>query len=232
MEKYAATYVRCTRCGAVTVSEPHWLEEAYNQPINDEDAGLLARCARLTTRTAAVIRAEGIGDGRFLDWGGGYGTLTRMMRDRGYAYFHDDPYTQNLFAREFPDEPGTRYDLISAFEVLEHLTYPSAELTAIAERTDRVLVSTALLPAPAPAPEDWWYYGLDHGQHITLHTEDSLRVVARTLGFELTTNGLDIHLFHREPLTLLTRTILSQQLRATRAAVARTIGRLRPGRSG
>ena len=33
-----------------------------------------------------------------------------------------------------------------------------------ARRADAVLVSTDLMPDPAPAPGTWWYYGAEHGQ--------------------------------------------------------------------
>lgn len=222
--RHQATYLRCDACRAVFVHEPTWLEEAYAEAINDEDVGLLARCASMSRRTAAVLRAEGVAGGRFLDWGGGYGTFARMMRDRGFAYFHSDPYCDNLFARDIVDEPGTRYDLVTAFEVLEHLTDPVEELAATLARTDRFLASTFLVADPAPAVEDWWYYGPEHGQHVFLHTEASLRAIGARHGFQVTSNGVNLHLFHREPLRPATRLMFSQ---AARTARVRVLGLLR-----
>lgn len=221
--KYPADYRRCTRCGVVFVADPSWLDEAYAEPINEEDSGLLERCADMSKRTAMILAGERISKGTFLDWGGGYGTFTRMMRDRGFEYFHTDPYCDNLFARGLEDQPGTRYDLITAFEVFEHLGDPYAEIASTAERTDRLLFSTGILPEPAPAVEDWFYFGPEHGQHITLHTVESLRVLGEQLGFRLTTNGFNLHLFHREPLKAPTRLMFSDALRSARRNARRLL---------
>lgn len=230
--KYPARYRRCTSCGAVFVSDPTWLDEAYAEPINEEDSGLLQRCASMSKRTAMILRGEGIKRGRFLDWGGGYGTFTRMMRDRGYEYYHHDAYCENLFARGLEDVPGTRYDLITAFEVFEHLPHPVADLAETAARTDRLLFSTVLVGDPAPAVDDWWYYGLEHGQHITLHTEKSLQSVGEQLGFQLTTNGVNLHLFHRNPLRLPTRLMFSRAGRTARMGLWRALGAKPAAQSG
>ncbi len=37
----------------------------------------------------------------FLDYAGGYGVFTRLMRDIGFDFYWHDPYTQNLFANGF-----------------------------------------------------------------------------------------------------------------------------------
>lgn len=221
--KYPAIYRVCTACGAVFVANPTWLEEAYDEPINEEDSGLLQRCASMSKKAALILAGEGIKRGRFLDWGGGYGTFTRMMRDRGFDYFHDDAYCDNLFARGFEDIPGTRYDLVTAFEVFEHLSDPAADLSSTAARTDRLLFSTTLVDEPPPAVDDWWYYGLEHGQHIMLHTEKSLRVLGEQLGFQLTTNGANLHLFHRHPLRVSTQLMFSKVGRTARVRLKRAL---------
>lgn len=232
--RHRAVMLQCRSCAMIFMAEPDWLEEAYADPIREEDSGLLHRCASMRRRTRLVIGAEGIGAGRFLDWGGGYGVFARMMADAGLDYRHDDPYCQNLFARGLDDEPGTRYDLVTAFEVLEHLVDPVQDLAAIASRTDRILASTSIRPEPAPDPGDWDYYGLEHGQHVMFHTVESLRTLGRELGFELTTNGINLHLFHRTPLRARTRLMFSPAGRRARVAVhsAITGARAAASRSG
>ena len=145
-----------------------------------------------------------------------------MMRDRGYDFFHSDPFTNNLFARGFEDQPGTRYDLITAFEVFEHLGDPYTELAPTAAPPIGVF-STGILPEPAPAVGDWFYFGPEHGQHITLHTIESLRVLGERLGFQLATNGYNLHLYHREPLRAPTRLIFSDTMRTARRNVKRLV---------
>lgn len=205
-------YGRCPACGMVIAWDPTWLEEAYGDAIAKLDVGLLDRCQILASVTAAVLRAERLRGGRFLDWAGGYGTLTRLMRDRGYDFVHHDPMAVNVFAEghEVVDPTAGRYDLVTAFEVLEHLPDPVAALAPLAASTDRLLTTTQVLPSPTPAPEDWDYYALESGQHITFYTRDSLERLARRLGFDGVVTSSLVHLFYRGRLSPLTRALVQR----------------------
>lgn len=218
MGRYDATYHRCPACGLVGARSTPWLTEAYESPIHDADVGLLRRARRYSAIASAVIRFEGLSGGRFLDWAGGYGVLTQVMRDRGHDFWHHDDYAQPVFARDYQD-PGTgALAMATAFEVMEHLAEPRKELADLAARTDLLLFTTELLPDPAPRITDWWYYMPGVGQHISLHTTESLRHVAEALGYQLTSNGRNWHLFHRAPLDPRTRLLFSA--RANRGARA------------
>lgn len=221
MGRFDATYVRCPRCGLVSTPETPWLEEAYSSAIHLADSGLLRRAGRMSRLTAAIIRFEGIREGRFLDWAGGYGVFTQLMRDRGLDYWHHDDFAQPVFAIDHQDDGASHCDLVTAFEVLEHLADPLKELAGVAARTDRILFTTELLPEPTPKVGEWWYYLPNVGQHITFHTETSLRILAGDLGFRLTSNGRNWHLFHRDGVDVRTRTLLSGRLRGA-ASTART----------
>jgi hypothetical protein len=202
------TYVQCVECGSVSLPHPDWLEEAYSSAINSLDVGLLERCAQIANVTTAVLGAEHLRQGRFLDFAGGYGTLTRLMRDRGFDFHHMDPYAQNLFAQGYDGSLDERYDLVTAVEVLEHLTDPREELRPVADVTDLLLVTTQVLPDPAPAPGTWDYFAEDTGQHITFYSVAGLRSLAAALGMQVTTSGRLVHLFHRRPLNVATRLLL------------------------
>jgi hypothetical protein len=208
--KYDAEFRRCPSCGLIAAPDPTWLPEAYESAIYDGDSGLLRRCRRLSIVTAAVIRSEGLTSGRFLDWAGGYGTLTRLMRDRGYDFAHNDPMAVNVFAEghEVADPSVGRYDLVTAFEVLEHLTDPVASLTPLAAVTDRMLVTTQVVPSPAPLPSDWDYYALESGQHITFYTPRSLELLAARLGYDGVVTSSLVHLFHRGKVNPATRALV------------------------
>lgn len=221
LKKYDAEFRRCPHCGLIVNPDPHWLGEAYSSTIYEGDEGLLRRCQIQSLVTSAIIRAEGLRSGRFLDWAGAYGTLTRMMRDKGFDYWTNDPYVTNVLAKGYDAELADRFDLITAFEVVEHLADPVSSLSDVAKHTDRLLISTHLQPEDAPPhPDDWWYYQLDSGQHIALHTRASLSLLAAQLGFELTSDGDKYHLLHRGPVTRRTRVMLSSSLSRARRSTA------------
>lgn len=228
-------YFRCTGCGLVTLPEPTWLDQAYSNAITSMDVGLLSRCQSLAGFTAAMVRSERLGSGPFLDWAGGYGTLTRMMRDRGFDFFHLDPLCENVFAQGFEGDLVRQYQLITAYEVLEHLADPVTNLSEVAASTDRLLMTSYLLPEPAPAPSDWWYYTPETGQHITFYTERALATLAQRLGYSVITDGVSRHLFYRGSVSSRTRLLLSplsvkaHALNArARATARRWLGRMQP----
>lgn len=209
--RHEVDYVRCSGCGSVFLPAPHWLEEAYASAISSLDVGLLERCWQLANITGALIATQRLGRGTFLDFAGGYGTFTRLMRDRGHDFRHVDPLCANVFAEGFGGELDRRYDLITAYEVLEHLQDPVRTLSPLVALTDLLIVTTQVLPDPPPRPSDWDYYALASGQHITFCSPDGLRALAKALGCELTSSGGLVHVLHRRPLNRLTRSLLRDE---------------------
>jgi hypothetical protein len=204
-------YMRCAVCRCVQLPGPDWLDAAYADAISALDVGLLERCVQLANVTTAVLGAERLRSGTYLDFAGGYGTLTRFMRDRGFDFHHHDPLCQNLFAQGWEGSLDVGYDLVTAFEVLEHLVDPVSTLAPVAGTTDLLLLTTQVLPEPAPAPGEWDYSAAETGQHVTLYTPAGLRALAEGLGMDVTSSGRVVHLFHRRPLRRTTRLLLRDE---------------------
>ncbi|MBF0694109.1 MAG: class I SAM-dependent methyltransferase [Flavobacterium sp.] len=117
-----------------------------------------------------------------LDYAGGYGLFTRIMRDIGFDFYWDDPYTENLTAKGFERVEGVKYDAVTTFESFEHFEDPLTEVKKILQYSNTIIFSTQLIPELTPKPEQWWYYGLEHGQHIALYSKKSFDVMAGKLG--------------------------------------------------
>lgn len=196
---------RCESCGFVFIENATWLPEAYAEAVDASDTGYVARNLACRDRARMFIELFLNPAGKFLDYAAGYGLFVRMMRDFGYDFHWADRYCQNLFALGFEESRPLKepFEAVTAFEVLEHMVNPVQEIAEIAAATQCLIFSTTLLPEPAPAPADWWYYGLDHGQHVAFYTIESLEILARRLNFHLISDGSGFHAFTRQPLSVL-----------------------------
>jgi hypothetical protein len=123
-----------------------------------------------------------------LDYGGGTGLFTRLMRDIGYNYFWHDPYTENLFSRGF-EYDNQNIKAISTFESFEHFVSPMEDINEMLNISDNIIFSTNLLSYPIPKPWEWWYYGLSHGQHISFYSKKTLNYIAKTFNTNFYTFG-------------------------------------------
>lgn len=192
-------YFECDACGYVQTETPYWLQQAYADAIDASDTGILRRNernARLVIRVLLMLQAL---HGRVIDCAGGYGILVRMLRDRGVQALWHDRYCSNLLARGFEAASDAQADLVTAFEAIEHFVDPLAEMTGLCARAPNILVSTSLIPTPAPRPQQWWYYAPEAGQHIGFYRLRTLRHLASRLGRHLYSDGKAYHLFTSEP---------------------------------
>jgi len=196
--RYAATYECCDVCSFTFIRNPHWLGEAYSSAITAVDLGVVSRCDQFSSLLKTIIHSYANPNGQFLDYGGGYGMLVRRMRDLGYDYYWADKHCENLFASGFDVTHRTedRYELLTACEVFEHLTDPVGEMEVMTGLADQIVFSTDMISRPPPAPGTWWYYGPEHGQHISFYTWETLNRLARRFNLHFATNGV-IHMYSK-----------------------------------
>lgn len=199
--KHTVDYYLCPHCEFMQVEDPYWLDEAYNSAINLSDTGILLRNINFANYVTAIIWSLLDETGCYLDFAGGYGIFTRLMRDIGFDYYWKDIYTQNLVARGFEyQESLGKVRMLTAFETFEHFVVPMEEMQGMLKLSDNIVFSTQLLPIPTPAPGKWWYYGLEHGQHTAFYRPKTMQFIAGEFGLEFYTNGGDFHMFTKEKL--------------------------------
>jgi hypothetical protein len=197
LSKYEINYYTCSNCDLLQTEEPYWLEEAYSDTINKTDVGLLNRNIQFAEKVKVLLYYLFKKNGIFLDYAGGYGIFTRLMRDIGFDFYWNDPYTENLFAKGVEyDNRNYNIELITTFESFEHFVKPLEEIQRIIKISPNIIFSTTLVPNPIPKPNDWWYYGLEHGQHVSLYSKDKHSVLlVKELGLNFYSCSKNLHMF-------------------------------------
>lgn len=210
MRKYLASYFICPRCKFIQTERPYWLKDAHREPIAKADTGILSRNIILSKITALVILFLFDTRRKHLDYAGGYGLLTRLMRDYGYNFYWHDPFADNLFAKEFEAKKPYNYQLVTSFEFMEHLSDPLKDLERIFSRykAQAFLFSTMLYKEPIN--EKWWYFTFDTGQHVSLYHINTLRYLAKKLKLFFYSNGTNIHMFSKTKVNPLLFFLLSR----------------------
>ena len=186
-------YYECDACGYVQTEQPFWLERAYSRAINASDTGIMARNLANARIVLATLLAIGKLNGRVVDCAGGYGILVRLLRDYGVEALWSDRHCENLLAKGF-EHNGESAELVTAFEAFEHFVDPSEELDRMLSISNNVLLSTNIISDPTPLPDQWWYYGRDHGQHIGFFRIRTLKTLAERRGKYLISDGHSYHL--------------------------------------
>lgn len=204
-------YHRCPRCDLIQSERPYWLDEAYSQTISALDTGAIQRNQICGQLTAAVAMLLGLGDqARCLDYGGGHGVFARMMRDMGFDFRCWDAHAENLFARGFEGDIRAPHQLVTAFEVWEHLANVGTDLHQLfSVGHDYVFVGTVLHEGQG---EGWHYYVPESGQHIAFYSAKTMSFIAERFGYEVTI-GPAYSLFSRRRLGPLRRALLRQMMR-------------------
>jgi len=204
LNKYEVKYYKCANCNFIQTEKPYWLDEAYRSAITQLDIGLVSR----NLYYAEIIENWFLNglihpDGKFLDFAGGYGLFVRLMRDKGFDFFRQDLYCQNLFAEHFDikDLPeNQKFDAITAFEVFEHLENPLDELRKMLFYSDTVIFSTELQPPAQNNLESWWYISPETGQHIAFYSYTSLKMLAKVEKLHLYSNNHNLHILSKKNL--------------------------------
>jgi hypothetical protein len=231
--KYEATYCRCRRCQTLQVAHVDWLAEAYAAGAPQLDSGAAQRCILCSLyiramRQAGLVRRGG----KVLDFGSGSGLLVRLLRDAGFDAVGYDKYVASAFGPEFSLSdltPTTHFgaDLITAFEVFEHIVCPKETLELLNANLspDGVILFRTLLYQPESHGQDWEYLHPSLGQHINFFTAQGLVELGRPLNLTPVFLPFGFHLFVRAPRTVgvMRRTAIFA-LAAGQFAMARAIG--------
>jgi len=196
-------YVLCRSCGFAWAPEfATWTpadfeREIYNAGYAEVDPDHLERRPRTNAETLLGSFPKPHRPIRHLDYGGGAGLLSELLRQGGWDSTSLDPFFNGAGSAE----PSGRYQLISCFEVFEHV----ADVAHLVQRLDQLLAPDGLLLVSTLVsdghlqpgrPPGWWYAAPRNG-HISLYSARSLGILAARQGWATGSISPDIHLFWR-----------------------------------
>ena len=196
-------YLLCSGCGFCFAPDicawpPEEFERRiYNDTYVQVDPDYLdARPRNNAALMQALFRSPGPSV-RHLDYGGGNGLLSRLLCEAGWNSVSYDPLADKSID---PAQLG-RFDLISAFEVFEHVPDVQALMRDLRARLveDGMLVFSTVTSDGEIHPQQpltWWYASPRNG-HISLFARASLDALAQQNGFRHGSMNSALHLFFK-----------------------------------
>lgn len=194
-------YNQCSGCDFLFAPEIHaWAEKDFLEKIyNDEyvkfDGDYLEKRPLNNVAKVEQIFGQQKSIIRHLDYGGGNGMTSGLLRDAGWNSFSYDPFPRSDISL---DSFG-RFNLITAFEVFEHvpnIRQLMTNLLALLEQNGLALVSTLLSDGQIQQAErlNWWYAAPRNG-HISLFSKCSMELLAQRYGLKVRHLNQKLHVF-------------------------------------
>ena len=190
LNRYDVRYYLCSQGGSLETEQPYWLDVAYDVSGPGDDVGAVQRTIDLVLKTSALLDRIGVpAEAECIDFGGGLGLFTRLMRDQGINFFSYDLYARPFFSdrHSLTSLAGRTPAVVTAFEVLEHFTNPAHDLAQLFECRPALVIATTELFSGQDL--NWPYFAEGTGQHIFFYSRQALAHIARRFGYALALVG-------------------------------------------
>jgi len=197
-------YVLCPECGFSFAPQLYrWSLDEFEQRIYNDDYVAIDPDYVETRPLANAKTLQGMFDGRalklrHLDYGGGSGLLSDFMRDGGWQSESYDPFMD----RHVELSSLGKFNLITAFEVFEHVPDPQQLVQDLVEHLDDdgiILFTTMTSDGNLAAGRklDWWYASPRNG-HISLYSAKSLWLLAAKRGLNFGSFSEGFHVYWKQ----------------------------------
>lgn len=191
LKRHIVSYGVCQSCGSMQSETPYWLDEAYSIKTIGEDTGMCQRTLQIVIEVTALLQLLEVDrEQSYIDFGGGNGLFTRMMRDRGFNFLSYDKYQEPFYSDIFVVDDFCQENpaVVTAFEVFEHFVNPSEEIKIIMSGDPDIVIFTT--ETYVGQGDDWPYFAESGGQHIFFYSNDALAAVGEQYGMTYFDAGL------------------------------------------
>lgn len=197
-------YSRCSGCeflftpSIYSWNETQFLEAIYNSDYIKFDGDYLQKRPKENAALLENFFGEQMPVIRHLDYGGGNGNLSEILKSRGWNSVSYDPFP----SAEINLQALGRFNLITAFEVFEHVPdvhHLMKNLSSLLLPDGAILIFTLLSDGNVNQNDrlNWWYAAPRNG-HISLFSKKSLDHLSGTYGFKVHNLNANLHMLKHE----------------------------------
>jgi SAM-dependent methyltransferase len=143
----------------------------------------------------ATTFPEAHGSARILDYGGGAGVFAERLREQGFSAATYDPFSS------FNQMPAEKFDLVTCFEVMEHVPSPQttvAAMVSLLKQPGLILFSTLVQPENFESVELNWWYASPRNGHISLYSPQSLALLFNPHGLKVASFNANLHIAYAQ----------------------------------
>ena len=192
-------YRRCSACGFLfTDAFDEWSCDQFKAYVYNADYKIVdpdyetSRPGNNSNNVNALFGAvkEHV---RLLDYGGGNGALGNLLRANGFSFVA----TYDPMVPEYAQRPPDKFDVVTCFETLEHMTDPVKGIGQILEflaEPGLVLFSTVVQSGDFETTGvNWWYVGPRNG-HVSIFSRRALALAWRRYDYRTASFNENMHI--------------------------------------
>jgi len=195
-------YNQCKSCGFVfTCGMDEWNNSTFSEHIYNEfyskiDGGAKERQANNAVQISQLFDSH-ISEISVFDYGGSDGGFASELNKYPFRKIHSyDPFYR---CNDFPE--GQKYNLITCYEVLEHVVNPKViveHMLSVAEEEAIIIFSTLIQPDDFHERGLFWWYCNPRSGHISLYSKQSLDALWNSFGFGVASFNSNLHVAYRK----------------------------------